>query len=179
MELLKRGAIGILTLGVCVAASAQTAGPPADHMMMHMSAPDMRKVLDWPPPMREHLLANMRGHLDALSQIMAVLSAGDGAKAGQIARERLGLDSPGAGACVPQQEKKMSSRDDMATMMAMHQSAMMPEEMKALSYAMHESANSFAINAAAVKPGADSSAALASLSRVVQNCVACHAAYRL
>ncbi len=153
----------------------------ADHMTMHMSAPDTRTVLDWPPSMRACLLANMRDHLEALSQIMAALSAGDGGKAGQIARERLGLKSPGAGAGarVPQQGKKMSSRHDMATMMAMHQSALMPEEMKALGYALHESASTFAIDTVAVKPVGDLSAALASLSHVVENCGACHAAYRL
>lgn len=175
----KRTIIGLLALSASVAASAQTTAPMADHMTMHISAPDTRKALDWPPPMRAHLLANMRGHLEALSQIMAALSVRDGAKAGQIARERLGLESPGAGACVPQHGKVMSSRDDATVMMAMHQSESMPEEMKALGYAMHESASTFAIDAAAVKPGGDVSAALTALSHVVENCAACHAAYRL
>ncbi len=175
----KRAIIGLLTLGVSVVASAQTTAPMAEHMAMHMSAPDTRTVLDWPPSMRAHLLANMRGHLEALSQIMAALSASDGAKAGQIARERLGLESPGAGACVPQHGKKLSSRGGVAMMMAMHQSSLMPEEMKALGYAMHQSASTFAIDAAAVNPGGDVSAALAALSHVVENCAACHAAYRL
>ncbi|MGA8170788.1 MAG: hypothetical protein WB816_08160 [Methylocystis sp.] len=168
-----------LTLSIGVTHAERAADSMADHMSMHMSTPDTRKVLDWPAPMRAHLLSNMRGHLEALWLIMAALSAGDGAKAGQIAKDRLGLESPGAGACAPEQGKKVSTRDDMASMMAMHQSALMPDEMKALGYAMHESASKFAVDAAVVKPGADRSAALASLSHVVENCVACHAAYRL
>jgi len=174
-------AIAALALSLSVGAAAQSADPMADHMAMHMhmSAPDDRQVLDWPAPMRAHILSNMRGHLEALSLILTSLSAGDGAKAGRIAQERLGLESPGAGACVPDQGKKMSSRADMSAMMAMHQSELMPEEMKALGYAMHETASKFAVDAAAVKPGGDPSAALASLSHVVQNCTTCHAAYRL
>jgi len=171
--------VAALIVGVSLVTASYAENSMSDHMAMHMSQLDQRKALDWPAPMRAHILSNMRSHLEALSLIMAALSIGDGPKAAQIAQDRLGLESPGAGACVPGQGKKMSMRDDMAAMMAMHQSALMPEEMKALGYAMHESASKFAIDAASVKPGGDTSAALASLSHVVENCAACHAAYRL
>ena len=59
-------------------------------MMSH--APDTRKLLDFPAPMREHMLSNMRGHLQALNEILAALSIGDGPKAARIAETRLGVE---------------------------------------------------------------------------------------
>lgn len=145
----------------------------------HEPARDGRMLLDFPETMRAHMLSNMRGHLEALSAILASLSAGDGVEAARIARERLGTESPGAGACAPNHHKAVSTREDMAAMMAQHQAELMPEKMKALGNAMHEAANDFASEAATFKPRDDMTKPLASLSRVVQNCAACHASYRL
>ena len=143
------------------------------HMMSH--APDTRKALDFPPPMREHILSNMRSHLQALSEILAALSTGDGPKAGKIAETRLGLDSPEAAACMPKSVTTESSTQNMAAMMAKY----MPEEMRALGLAMHHSASAFAREAAKARTGADLKPAIAALAQVTQNCAACHAAYRL
>jgi len=164
----------MLGVGVVLGGAAPAAGQ-MDHMSMMSHAPETRKLLDFPPPMREHMLSNMRGHLLALNEILAALSIGDGAKAGKIAETRLGVESPGAAACVPNSGTTGGATHDMAAMMA----KFMPEEMRALGLTMHESASEFAREAAKAPAGGDLKPALAALARVTQSCAACHAEYRL
>ena len=164
----------MLGLGVLLGAAAPASGQ-MDHMAMMSHAPDTRKLLDFPAPMREHMLSNMRGHLQALNEILAALSIGDGPKAGKIAETRLGVESPGAAACVPNSGTTDHSTHDMAAMMAQF----MPEDMRALGLTMHEFASEFAREAAKTQSGGDLKPALASLARVTQSCAACHAEYRL
>jgi hypothetical protein len=168
-------AIG-LAAGLALLA-ASSAAQPMDHGAMHMApqGPDTRKPLDFPPPMREHMLSNMRSHLAAISEIITALSVSDGAKAAQIAQSRLSLESPGAAACDPKQMGKGGPMGDMAQMMARH----MPEEMRALGYTMHESASQFASEAEKLKAGGDPKPALAALAKVTESCASCHSAYRL
>lgn len=143
-------------------------------MSMHSMAPsaDSRQVVDFPPPMRQHMLGNMRAHLAALGDILQALSTGDDATAAKIAETRLGLDSPGAAACNP---NRSANASPMASMMAEH----MPEEMRNLGLAMHVSASKFAVEATKAQTSHDPKPALAALSDITQRCVACHAAYRL
>ncbi|WP_428991221.1 hypothetical protein [Methylocapsa aurea] len=142
-----------------------------DHMSMKM-APDTRVLLDFPDPMRNHMLSNMRGHLESLQEILAALAAGDGAKAGEIAEARLGLASPDAAACA---KGEAGAKEGMGAMMAKY----MPPEMRQLGFAMHESASAFAVEAAKMPRGGEAKDALSALSKVTQNCAACHSAYRL
>jgi cytochrome c556 len=166
----------VLTFSALALGSASVAAQQGDHMAHMMTqTPDARQSLDFPPPMRQHMLANMRDHLEALSEILAALSAGDAAKAGVIAKARLGLESAGAAACNPSAAGKTGAMGDMAAMMAQH----MPEEMRALGYAMHDSASKFVVEAAKTAPGGDLKPALATLAQMTQNCAACHSAYRL
>ena len=138
-----------------------------DHMAM---APDERTPLDFPPMARAHLIGNMRSHFLALQAILSALSKGDGPEAAKIARDKLGLESSNAAACMRPKE----GMSDMAAMMAHH----MPEQMRALGLTMHESASAFADVAEKASPGADLKPALAALAQVTQNCAACHAAYK-
>ena len=87
-------ALGVMLGLVAVLGAAAPASGQMDHMAMMSHAPDTRKLLDFPAPMREHMLSNMRGHLQALNEILAALSIGDGPKAGKIAETRLGVESP-------------------------------------------------------------------------------------
>jgi hypothetical protein len=163
----------ISALAVCAALGVVAAvAQPADHAghMSMRSAPDVRHALDFPPPMREMMLANMRSHLESVGAIVASLAVGDGAKAADIAKTRLGVESPGAAACNP-----TAPMEGMAAMMAHH----MPPEMRALGMSMHEAASAFAVEAANYKKGADPQPALAALARVTEACAACHSAYRL
>lgn len=168
-------AAGVMLGLVAVLGAAAPASGQMDHMAMMSHAPDTRKLLDFPAPMREHMLSNMRGHLQALNEILAALSIGDGPKAAKIAETRLGVESPGAAACVPNSGTTDHSTHDMAAMMAQF----MPEDMRALGLTMHESASEFAREAAKTQTGGDLKPALASLARVTQSCAACHAEYRL
>lgn len=156
-----------------------------DHDMMnhsvHMGAvgDDGRQLVNFPSQVRQHLLANMRNHLDALSGILAALAEGDYGKAGQIADARLGLDSPAAAGCKvgpdSPDKRKMSGPMDMKQMMARY----MPESMRKVGLAMHQSASDFAVAAAKTAKTGDGKPTYAALARVTQQCVACHSAYRV
>lgn len=105
-------------------------------------------------------MANMRDHLLALQTITIQLSAQQYDEAANTAEQRLGmssLESHGA--------KQMGK--------------LMPEEMGAIGTRMHRAASRFAITArdAAVDGGLEK--AFGALSEVMQQCVACHAAYKI
>lgn len=123
------------------------------------AAPEARELVDLPPPMAAHTLANMRDHLRALEEINAALAAGDHDAASQIAEQRLGLsalDAHGA-----------------------HQVAeFMPEGMRAAGLAMHQAASRFALAAQDADVTGELRPALGALSEVVAACNACHAGYR-
>ncbi|WGJ14787.1 hypothetical protein QEV83_00220 [Methylocapsa sp. D3K7] len=145
-----------------------------NHMSMLLTPQiaDSRQLVDLPPAMRNHILSNMRGHLVALSGIVAALSAGDSTKAAAIAETRLGLESPGAAACNPKHGMETTA---MAAAMAEH----MPDEMRKLGLTMHEAASAFAKEAAKTQQSNDMKPVLAALSQVTQSCAVCHSAYRL
>lgn len=167
--------IGIAT-GLAVLGAVGVAAQQQDHMAMPM---DTRQPLDFPTHMHKHMLMNMRSHFEALGEIVAALGEGNGAKASNIANERLGLQSPAAAACLKPGTKpdgaNMSPMGDMAAMMAEY----MPPHMREMGYAMHEFASAFAVEAAKMPPGGDAKPALKALAQVTQNCAACHAEYRL
>lgn len=175
----------IFGLAAAMAFAGSTAVPAQehDHMTMHemhaagMSA-DNRQLVDFPPQMREHNLANMRNHLQALSDILAAMSARRYAEAGRIAETRLGMDSPAAAGC-----KDNTSPDGAQMSMAPsmeHQMAMaMPEAMRKLGLDMHMAASTFAVEARKAGKTGDAQPALAALSRVTQRCTACHANYKV
>ena len=144
-----------------------------DHMKMSPKTGDARQEVDVPSPMRTQMLSHMRGHAEAIADILTALSKGDGAAAAKIADAHLSLASPGAAACKP--NAKSGELGEMPAMMASH----MPDDMRALGLTMHEQASKFAQEAAKIGPGGDMRPALAELSQVVQACNACHAAYRL
>ncbi len=166
----------LIAVAVCVLAAAGAAlAEDTGHEHMHMSQmmKDTRIAVDVPDPMKAKMLANMRGHQEAVAEILAALAKGDGAAAAKIAEARLGMGSPGSAACKP--NATTGELGDMPRMMASH----MPEEMRALGMTMHNQASEFAQQAAQVKQGGDLRPALAELGKVVQACNACHAAYRL
>ena len=131
-------------------ASAQAHGP----------APDTRVAVEFPAPLREHTLANMRDHLATLQRIQGDLAAGRFDAAAQLAEARLGLTSLDA-----------HGAHDVARYM--------PEGMQAAGTAMHRAASRFAIAAADAGATGDVRPARAALSEVTANCVACHAGWRL
>lgn len=124
------------------------------------TAPDTRVAVELPAPMRAHMLANMRDHLTALHEIQDALARDESRRVAEIAERRLGmssLDAHGAG----------------------HMAPHMPKPMQDIGTAMHRAASRFARVAEESGVRRDLRPALQALSEVTQQCVACHAGYRL
>lgn len=121
---------------------------------------DSRIEVEFPAPLREHTLANMRDHLLTLQDIQAALAAGKFDLAGEISERRLGMSSLDA-----------HGAHDVAKYM--------PQGMQDAGGAMHASASRFALAAQNASATQDVKPALAALAEVTARCVACHAAYRL
>jgi cytochrome c556 len=95
-----------------------------------------------------------------LEEINEALSRNAFEKAASVAEQRLGMSSlEGHGAA--------------------HIAPYMPQAMQDIGTAMHRSASRFALDAQSASVGNDVRPALAALGTVMQQCVACHAAYRL
>ena len=156
--------------------------PPMDHShhmaAMAAMASDTRQLLDFPAPMKAHMLGNMRGHLQSISAILAAMADNQFSQAASIATDNLGLESPGAQGCTPASAQAQPGASDPMDMQHM-MGRFMPPEMRTLAYAMHSAASDFASAAQAAGAGGDTRAALGALSHLAQQCVACHAAYRL
>jgi len=121
---------------------------------------DTRELAALPEPMRGHMLANMRDHLQSLQAINAALAEGKYDDAASIAEKRLGMTSLEAHG-------------------AAHLAGFMPRPMQEIGTSMHRAASRFAIEAQNASATHDVKPALAALSTVMQQCVACHAAYRV
>ena len=122
--------------------------------------PDTRQLVDFPPPLRERELANMRDHLRTLSEIQSYLAKYDFDKAADLAEKRLGMSSfdlHGAHEVAP----------------------LMPKGMQEAGTALHHAASRFAVAAQDAAVNRDLGRALGALNEVTQACIACHAAYRL
>ncbi|MDR3391273.1 MAG: hypothetical protein P4L77_06000 [Sulfuriferula sp.] len=117
---------------------------------------DARQQISMPDMMKKHMLAQMRDHLLALHEIQVAMARGDMDKASDIAETRLGVSS-------------------MPAQMQQQMAPYMPQAMRMIGMEMHKSASRFARTATE----GDTLRALDSLSTVTQQCVACHAAYRV
>jgi cytochrome c556 len=119
-------------------------------------AEDARPRVKMPAPMVTHMLGNMRDHLQAINEIQSALANNELDKAADIAEQRIGMSSLEA---------------HHAAMMAPY----MPKAMQDIGTEMHHAASRFAL---AAKEG-DMKKSLGELSKVTQQCVACHAGYRV
>jgi hypothetical protein len=170
-----------LTLSCLVAcigmplALAQSATPMPHNMAQHgmtlhdhapaaptkQTAPkiDRRTAVHFPDAAKRATLAEMRAHLQALGEIQMALSKSEFELAARLAENKLGLSS---------------MHGDMVD-----SARYMPAGMREMGYAMHQSASQFALEAQNASVSGDLHPALAALAKVNQNCVACHAAYKL
>jgi cytochrome c556 len=123
-------------------------------------AADNRELVRMPAPMQEHMLANMRDHLAAMGEIQAALAGGQFDRAADIAENRIGMSSLQAHG-------------------ASHMAPLMPKGMQEIGTAMHRTASRFARTAQEAQVQGDLPRALNSLAELTQQCVACHASYRL
>lgn len=117
---------------------------------------DTRTKVDFPAMMKNHMLGNMRDHLLALHEIQMALAKGELDKAGDIAEARIGMSS-------------------LISHNAAHMAPYMPKGMQAIGTEMHHAASRFAMTA---KEG-ELPRALEGLSKVTEQCVACHMGYRV
>ena len=124
-----------------------------------LAADDARVLVPMPAPMTQHLLSNMRDHLAAITEIQRALGKGETQLAADIAERRIGLSS-------------------LESHGAAHMAPFMPKPMQDIGTQMHKAASRFAL--VAQETGADGNVAraVAALSTVTEQCVACHAAYR-
>jgi Cytochrome C' len=120
------------------------------------STRDARTRVDLPDMMKAHMLGNMRDHLQALSEIQTALAKGQLDKASDIAETRIGMSS-------------------LESHGASHLAPFMPKGMQDIGTEMHHAASRFAM----VASEGDLPRALDALSKVTEQCVACHMNYRV
>ncbi len=117
---------------------------------------DMREMVELPSMMKEHMLSNMRDHLEVIHQLLIYLSNDELDKASDLAESRLGMSS-------------------LESHGASHLAKKMPVGMQAAGTNMHRAASQFA----RVADEGDKLAAFKKLSDITAACVACHAGYRV
>jgi hypothetical protein len=155
-------ASAMMTTLLACGASLPAAGQTHQHMQMETAAQtsDARQPVKFPGPLREHELANMRDHLSTLAQIQLALSKNAVDEAASLAEKRLGMSS-----------FELHGAHEVAKYM--------PKGMQEMGSEMHRAASRFAVEATNAGATGDIRPALAALAAVTQQCVACHAAYRL
>lgn len=133
-----------------------------DHGAKADAAPaaDTRVAVNFPAPLREHTLANMRDHLLALAEIQDAMARDDLDRAAKVAENRLGMSS-------------------LQSHGAHEVSKYMPKGMQDAGTAMHRGASRFAVELSRSSATGDLRPALGALAEVTRSCVACHAGYRL
>ncbi len=121
---------------------------------------DGRQLVTLPENMKTHTLANMRDHLHTLEEIQSALAKGNYDAAADMAEQRLGMNS-------------------LESHQGKHMAPFRPDGMNQLGWDMHKAASRFALVAQESAVDRDLPRALGALSEMTQQCVACHAAYRL
>ncbi|WP_428827634.1 hypothetical protein ACLIKD_06430 [Azonexus sp. IMCC34842] len=139
-------------LALLVATSALSGYPPA----YAEDFTDTRQVVNLLPAERVWMLGEMRTNLSTISAILTALSGGNAEQARNAALDRgtVRLNDP--------ERKKISEKA--------------PDGWKPLSKNIHQGFDSIAKSIGA---GAPQSQTLSQLGSLMQNCVACHAAYRV
>ena len=145
---------------VCFTPPARAQSHQHDMTPLVTTQGDTRQLVKFPEPMRLHTITSMRDHLLALQEINVALSKNEYDKAASIAETRLGMSS-------------------LELHGAAHIAPFMPQGMQDIGTQMHRAASRFALDAQTASVGNDVRPALAALGTVMQQCVACHAAYRL
>jgi cytochrome c556 len=126
-------------------------------------AQDARQMVRLPPPMQEHMLANMRDHLSTLNDILGDVAEGKYEDAAKLAEQRLGMSS-------------------LAAHGAAHLAPFMPQQMQDIGTGMHHAASRLVIvlQNAATGPGEQSIREVnGALHEVTSTCAACHASYKI
>ena len=155
---MKRTAIilgAMLALGTALNAYAADQGHQmgnmGHHQMMH-TTDDERTSLNMPPQMKQHQLANMRAHLEALQSIIGYLAEDKYDQASETAHNQLGL--------TPQMQQMCSMFGN--------------DEYRELGFAFHRSGDELGD----VLKTKNKKRSLQALQATINYCVQCHATYR-
>lgn len=133
---------------------------------------DSRQNVEMPLQMKQMFLKNMRGHMEALDQIIASLAAEDLSAAADIAETALGLGHGVARQCDDNDKShKQSAMDKNHKGFGLF----MPSEMKVMGMGLHHAANEFATVAREGNMGE----AYKALRQVSASCIACHRSFRV
>ncbi len=117
---------------------------------------DKREFVHLPDRMQQHMMRNMRDHLQAIDEILSSLASDDLETAAQIAEQRLGMSS-------------------LESHSAEHMAKHMPQGMREAGNRMHSAASRFALK---VEEG-DLLSVYGTIADITSACVACHATYRI
>ena len=174
---MKELAVIILSMvGIISAHAAEMSTSPASP---ESNSTDSRELVAYPAEVKTYLLGNMRRHLEALSQIMDAAAKGKYAKAADIADNSLGMNSAGATSCQMDGDRHMMNMSEPVP--PEHKLRhLMPDRWRELGQNMHKSANEFALMAREADRDPNKiAAASAALANITQQCVACHASFRI
>jgi len=136
--------------------------PAASAAMPAAAAPqaDSRAVVRFPPELRQDVLATMRMHLQGLAEIQQAMAQGRFDDAARVASMTLGMSS-------------------MHGDQAQQEARYMPPGMRELGARLHMQAGEFIVAAQDATATGDLHKPQMVFGRMMQTCVACHAAYRL
>lgn len=142
--------------------------------LMAQENTDPRLTVEMPPQMKQMFLKNMRGHMEALNQIIAALAENNLLSAADIAESSMGVGHGKKRQCDDNEHKhnkgqKHSSHKGKAF------GKFMPPEMKMMGMQLHASANEFA----EVARQGNMNEAYKALSKVSSSCVMCHRSFQV
>ena len=162
---MKKKVLVAACVGALLPLSLALAADEHAHQHMHAgggpdASKDMRQFVKFPAPLLKRELAHMREHLGILAQLQAALSKGAYSEAADLAEKNLGMSS------LP-----MHGAQEVAKYM--------PQGMREMGTGLHRAASRFALEATNAGATGDVRPAMAALAEVTEQCVACHAAYRL
>lgn len=106
--------------------------------------------------MQQHMMSNMRDHLETINQILIYLGSDEMDRAAELAEQRLGMSS-------------------LSLHGASRMARFMPAGMREAGTNMHKVASRFALRA----QEGDLLAAYKMLAEVTSTCVSCHSGYRI
>ncbi|MET0029839.1 MAG: hypothetical protein ABW101_19570 [Candidatus Thiodiazotropha sp.] len=117
---------------------------------------DKRILVELPERMQQHMMANMRDHLETINRMLELMADEQLEAAGELAEQRLGMSS-------------------LAAHGAEHMGRFMPEGMRKAGMEMHRAASRFAV----VAQEGDLALGYKTLPEITAACTGCHAGYRI
>ncbi len=117
---------------------------------------DTRIFVELPERMQQHMMANMRDHLETINRMLELMANEQLEAAGELAEQRLGMSS-------------------LAAHGAEHMGRFMPEGMRKAGMEMHRAASRFAV----VAQEGDLLSGYRALGGITGACVGCHGGFRV